>query len=192
MRSPVNDRDNVDQEPPNPPVDSFEGKQVGLVDNGKKASAPVLDIVEERLREAYEDVEISRYAVEELNMLKDDDELRRIREWAARDTDVCIGAIGDCGSCTKFLARAVDAVEASGTPAVGLVVEGFELDYEMNAEDLGRELRYTVIPVRSETTDRDRIWEEITADVLRTIVGEVTSSAPSDASAGTDASTATE
>jgi hypothetical protein len=112
--------------------------------------------------------------VPELNVLKDEAVLEEIGEWAAAETDVCIGAVGDCGSCTKFLAREVEPIEARGVPAIGLVVEGFELDWETNSRDLGRKLRYVTVPVRSETTDVERLRREMPPEEIETIEADLT------------------
>lgn len=155
-------------------VDDLTGKRVGLLGNGKQAAEPVLNVVDRRLRERYDDVEVDYYLVEELNMLKDDDELARIEAWAREGIDVGITAIGDCGSCTKFLAWGTDAIEEGGVPAVGLLDEGFVLDWQTNAIEWGRPLRYETIPVRSEVVDYERIDGEMTMEVIDAIVDELT------------------
>jgi len=171
---PTASAEDTEQKPLAERIDSLDGKRIGLVGNGKQAAEPVLNVVEERLREQYDDVSIEYYLVEELNMLKDDSVLEDIGEWSADTVDVAITAMGDCGSCTKFLAWATDSIEANGVPAVGLVEEGFVMDWKSNSIERGRSLRFQVIPVRCEVTDRDRIRGDITGDVLADIADELT------------------
>lgn len=174
LLDPTASAESTTQEPLAPRVDTLAGKRIGLVGNGKQAAEPVLNIVEECLRDRYEDCTIEYYLVDELNMLKDEAVQADISAWAAETVDLAITAIGDCGSCTKFLVWATDAVEQENIPAVGLVDEGFVMDWKSNAIERGRPLRYQVIPVRCEITDRDRIRASMTMDVMAEIEEELT------------------
>jgi len=171
--TPGADTNDVEQKPLVPRVDTLAGKTIGLYDNGKPAAEPLLTAVQEKLQERYPDATFSWYHVEHLNQIKNDDEQAQVLEWA-EDVDTAIGAIGDCGSCTKFLAWGVELIEDAGTPGVGLIDEGFELDYQSNAIERGRALRYKKTPVRCETTDLDRIREEVSEDVMDGIEAELT------------------
>lgn len=158
-----------------PRIDSLDGKHIGLYDNAKLAAQPVLEVLRERLDEQYTDVTFSYYSMEHLNFAKDDDKLDQVREWArAEDLDASIAAIGDCGSCTKFLSWGVAAIEDADVPAVGLVDRGFELDYQTNAIERNWPLRYNTEAVRAEVRDKDRIAERLTPDVLQSIEDELT------------------
>lgn len=174
MYDPVADSEETERKAIAPRLDDVEGAHVGLFDNGKPAAEPLLDVVEERLAEAYPTVTVDRYAVAHLNRIKNEGEMADIEAWADEGLDACIGAIGDCGSCTKYLVYAIEAVERSGTPGVGVVDEGFTLDWDTNARDFGREMRYATLPAISEVIDRDRFRELITVDVLEGILEEVT------------------
>lgn len=158
-----------------PRIDSLEGKTIGLYDNGKVTGEPVLDVVEERLSERYPDATFERYALGKnaINEAKDPDVLAAITDWAAA-MDACIGAYGDCGSCTKFLAWGIQAIEEANTPAVGLIDSGFEFDYQSNSIERGWPLRYTILPVRSETPDIARVRERMTAAAIDAIEDELT------------------
>ncbi len=171
---PTASAEETEQAPLAPRIDSLEGKTVGLVGNGKQAAEPVLNVVEELLTERYDDIDIEYYLLDELNQLKDDAVQADITTWADETVDLAITAIGDCGSCTKFLVWATDAVEAAGPPAVGLVDEGFVMDWKSNAIERGRPLRYQVIPIRCEITDRDRIREDMSMEILEEIADELT------------------
>lgn len=171
--TPESDTDNTEQKPLVPRVGSLAGKHIGLYDNGKPAAVPLLTAVQEKLAQRYPDVTFDWYHVEHLNQIKNDDEQAQVTEWA-NNIDVGIGAIGDCGSCTKFLAWGVELIEEVETPGVGLIDEGFELDYQSNAIERGRPLRYKKTPVRCETTDLERVRGEITDDVIDGIEDELT------------------
>ncbi|MFT4881974.1 MAG: hypothetical protein ACI9CA_000588 [Natronomonas sp.] len=173
MYDPVADSEQTDRNPIASRLETVEGARVGLFDNGKPAAAPLLDVVEERLAEAYPGVTVDRYAVAHLNRIKNEEEMAAIEAWA-EDLDACIGAIGDCGSCTKYLVYGTEAVERAGTPGVGLIDEGFALDWETNARDFGRRLRNVTLPAVAEVLDRDRFREEVTVDVLEDILAELT------------------
>ena len=170
--TPSAEEEEVEQQPLSPRLDSLEEATIGLYDNGKSAGEPLLTAVQENLAERYPDATFEWYHVEHLNLIKEDDVQADVEEWAA-DLDVGIGAIGDCGSCTKFLAWGIELIESAGTPAVGLLDEGFELDYQSNAIERGRALRYTKTPVRCETTDLERIREEVSEEIVDAIVDEL-------------------
>jgi len=174
MHDPVADTDETDRKPIAPRLDHVEGAHIGLFDNGKPAAEPLLDVVEERLTAEYPSVTTERYAVDHLNRIKSDDEMAAIEAWADESLDACIGAIGDCGSCTKYLVYGIEAVERSGTPGVGLVDEGFTLDWDTNARDFGRSMRYHTLSAVAEVLDRDRFREQLTADVLDEMLAGLT------------------
>lgn len=174
MYDPVADSESTERQPIASRVGDLTGKHVGLFNNGKPAAEPLLAVVEELLREEYPDVTVERYAVDHLNRIKNEGELESIETWAAEEIDACIGAIGDCGSCTKYLVYGINAVERGGTPAVGLIDEGFALDWKTNSRDFGRELRRYSLPAVAEVTDTDRMREHVTASDLEGIVDELT------------------
>ncbi|MFC6719841.1 hypothetical protein ACFQGT_18665 [Natrialbaceae archaeon GCM10025810] len=176
MFDPVAKAEDVGRKPISSRLKSLENARIGLFNNGKPTAEPALAVISERLQDRYPDVEIVTYTVEHLNRLKNDDELDRIKSWANTETDACIGAIGDCGSCTKFLVYGVNAIEQSETPAVGLIDSGFALDWESNSRDLGRPLRQHSIPEVSEVTDIERVREQITDEDVDELVAQLTAS----------------
>jgi len=157
-----------------PRVDGLEGKRIGLYDNGKMAAEPVLRVLRGKLEERYPDATISTHAKEAKHVVQDPEELAAVSEWAAAELDVCIGAIGDCGSCTKFLTWGLQAVEEAGVPSVGLVDEGFVLDWQSNAIERGHPLRYEDTAVRSEIRDEALIAERLTPEAIASIEDELT------------------
>lgn len=174
LLNPISDAEESERKALSPRVDTVEGKRIGLLSNGKPAAGPILSVVEERLSERHPDAEFEQYSVPEFNMLKDTETLEEIQAWASEtDLDVAISAMGDCGSCTKFLAWGTEYVEKAGVPAVGLIDEGFEMDWKSNAIEKGRPLRYNKIPVRCEVTDIERIRSDLTDDAMDEIVDEL-------------------
>jgi len=171
--TPSSADDDIERKPLNERVESLEGKRIGLYDNGKPAAEPLLTAVEEKLAARYPDATFEWYHVPFLNDIKDAEVQEDVTEWAG-NVDVGIGAIGDCGSCTKFLTWGIEFIEDAGTPGVGLIDEGFELDYQSNSIERGRPLRYKKTPVRCETTDLERVREEVTEAVVDGIVDELT------------------
>jgi len=158
-----------------PRVDGLHGKRIGLYDNGKMAAEPVLEVLEGKLRDRYENITISRHAKETKHDVEDPEKLAAVSEWAnEEELDACIGAIGDCGSCTKLLTWGMAAVEEVGVPTVGLIDEGFELDWQSNAIERGWPLRYEKTAVRSEVRDHELIAERMTPDALAAIEDELT------------------
>ena len=158
-----------------PRVDGLDGKRIGLYDNGKMAAEPVLAVLEEKLLDRYTDVEISRHVKETKHDVEDPEKLAAVGDWAREaELDVCIGAIGDCGSCTKFLTWGMQAVEEAGVPTVGLVDEGFVLDWQSNAVERGYPLRYEDTAVRSEIRDHELIARRMTPEAMDAIEDELT------------------
>jgi hypothetical protein len=166
--------------------DDLDGARVGLVANGKPAAKPVLSVLADRLRERHDGLTASMESVSELNLLKDADRRDSLATWAAAETDVCLTAFGDCGSCTKFLTWLTNDIEAAGVPAVGLIDQGFTGDWESNSIERGRELRYVPLGVRSEVTDRERIETAITAEEVAAVETLLTSEPERNAGEGGD------
>ena len=151
-----------------PRVDELNGKRIGLYDNGKMAAEPVLEVLHGKLETQYPDSTFATHAKEVKQDVQDPEKLAAVTKWAREEElDVCIGAIGDCGSCTKFLTWGMQAVEEAGVPTVGLVDEGFELDWQTNAIERGW-------PLRSEVRDHDLIAERLTPETLDAIEDELT------------------
>lgn len=157
-----------------PRVDGLDGLRIGLYDNGKMAAEPVLHVLRGKLADRYEDVTFATFALQAKHEIHDHENQVRVREWARSGLDVCIGAIGDCGSCTKYLTWGIQILEEEGVPSVGLVDAGFELDWQTNAVERGMPLRYTTTAVRSEVRDHEQIASRLTPGALDDIEAELT------------------
>ena len=174
IHDPTSTTDTTNLSSLSPRVDTLEGKRIGLYDNGKMAAEPVLEVLERKLRDRYTDISIEKHAMETKNDVRDPEKLAAVGTWASEEIDVCIGAIGDCGSCTKYLTWGIQRIEEEGVPAVGLIDEGFELDWQSNAIERGMPLRYNKTAVRSEIRDPDQIEERLTPEALDAIEDELT------------------
>lgn len=163
-------KDSIEGKSLTPRVDTLDGKTIGLFRNIKRAAEPVSDVVAEKLSEEHPTSEFTKLT----SPARSDEDLAKIAEWASGEPDVVIITIGDCGGCTRSVVRATNAIEEAGMPAVGIVAEGFELTFETNAADQGRELRYQALPIRSEMTDRDAIRECLTEDSIDGIRKQLT------------------
>lgn len=173
MLDPIADSEETPSRPLSPRPKTLDDLRIGLCTNGKKAAEPTLQVVEHSLRDRHPGLEFDYYRVPELNLLKEDTEVDAIREWAREETDACFTAIGDCGSCTNFLTWVTETIEATDTPAVGLVAEGFELDWVSNVRDLDRPIRHVEVPVRPERVDTEKIRKAMSEETIREIEEEM-------------------
>ncbi|MFC6723712.1 hypothetical protein ACFQE1_04800 [Halobium palmae] len=174
LLDPQRSAESKERHPISARVDTLEEKHVGFYDNGKPAAEPVLEVIKQRLDERYDDITFSHFALDYLNQSKDPEKMKAVEEWASNGPDVCIGAMGDCGSCTKFLVWGIEAAERAGVPSVGILDEAFVNDWKSNAIERGWPLRYQTVPVRSEVTNVERIEGDLTPDVIDDIEGELT------------------
>ena len=169
MRDPTAKSERSEMKPLVPRIDEFEGKKIGFHINTKEAAEPTAQVIEEKMSEKHPSVTFSHCTVP----ARDDEALDQIEEWAEQ-LDACIATVGDCGGCTRAVVRAANAIEASGTPAVGLMAEGFEMSWETNAVDQQRYLRSQTLPIRSETTDLELLQDQISAKTVQGIEAALT------------------
>lgn len=151
-------------------VKALDSLRVGFYNNAKPAAEPVTDVLQSLFVDRYPDATFERFHIP----ARDEASLNEIGKWAASETDVCLAVIGDCGGCTRAIARATNAIETAGVPAVGLVAEEFNLSFETNARSEGRQLRYQEVPIRSETTDIELIRENVNDTLLDSIEAALT------------------
>lgn len=170
---PIADTETREQSSLSPRIDGFDGKRIGLLSNAKQTAKPLLMTVKSVIEEEYDNVSFDFYEVDALDDLKDKEVQSDIQEWA-QSLDAGITAMGDCGSCTKYLVWGTDSIEKAGTPGVGLLTDGFVLDWKSNSADRGRKIRYKVVPIRSEVSDRQRIEDKIDLSTIEDIESEHT------------------
>ena len=76
-----------------PRVSDLSGKKIGLFVNGKRASRPIMTVVEEKLKERFPTAEFS-YSTPYGNREVAGDPDAKLEEWV-REVDTVISAIGD-------------------------------------------------------------------------------------------------
>ncbi len=79
-----------------PRLDSLAGRKIGLLANAKRASKPILQVVERRLREKYPTSQISWYYTEfAVGPAEVDTENRAKYEDWLKGVDAVVAAVGD-------------------------------------------------------------------------------------------------
>lgn len=182
MYSPVADTPQVADKMLAEPIGDLSDKRLGLLWNARKSAKVYLEVVEERMKEKYPGLETTYYHVDTLIDLTRDDVLDDISRWAETETDACVTAMAECGSCTKFLTYGTNAIEETGTPAVGLVKSGFQYDWITNSKDHGRPLRFYLIDEGENLIDKDRIRDHMTREAIDDIEHQITSETARDVS----------
>ena len=147
-----------------PRAEGLEGRTVGLLDNNK----PGANVILQRLA----DVLCERGAA-------------RVESWrkslpsgpnpyvavAAREADIIISGVGDCGSCSSWSLRDAFEVELLGRPTVTLVSEPFEQLVHLEASSLGLpDLSIFTVPHPMATLSEDEL--HAIADRLADVVNE--------------------
>ena len=77
-----------------PRVGDLRGKRIGLVNNDKLASRPILDVVEAELRDRFEGVTFTRFGRNVSAEIAETPDRDRYREWV-KDVDTVVLAVGD-------------------------------------------------------------------------------------------------
>lgn len=88
----------VDPLPPRglqPRLKDLSGKKIGLFANFKRASRPMLAVVEKRLKERYPNIETSLFDSRGNNVLETETENKERFEAWAKGVDAVVGAVGD-------------------------------------------------------------------------------------------------
>ena len=78
-----------------PRADGLEGKKIGLFRNSKRAAAPIMKVVEKRLREKYPNAEFSEFANMRPNERIIDQDLKDEFEDWLKGVDAVIATFGD-------------------------------------------------------------------------------------------------
>ncbi len=80
----------------NPRLSSLAGKKIGLLANAKRASKPILQVVERKLKESYPDTQISWYATQFAVGPAEADTANKARyeDWL-KGMDAVVAAVGD-------------------------------------------------------------------------------------------------
>ena len=93
--SPWADADPIAPRGISPRLDSLEGKTIGLLRNSKRAAAPLMKVIERRLREKFPSVEFTEFANLKPNERLLDQDLKEDFEKWLKDVDAVIATFGD-------------------------------------------------------------------------------------------------
>ncbi|GAA4415751.1 UGSC family (seleno)protein [Georgenia halophila] len=136
-----------------PRPDSLDGLRVGLLENGKRNAAQILDAVGEVLvREHGAGVLVRRLKKQFAMPLPDE-----LLEDLVNECDVVVLGVGDCGSCSASAVADGIALETAGTPSAVICTEAFEATSTAMAElkgDPGYPFLLTGHPVANLTDEQ--------------------------------------
>ena len=93
--SPWADADPIAPRGISPRLDSLEGKKIGLLRNSKRAAAPLMKVIEKRVREKFPSVEFTEFANLKPNERLLDQDLKEDFEKWLKDVDAVIATFGD-------------------------------------------------------------------------------------------------
>ena len=93
--SPWADADPIAPRGISPRLDSLEGKKIGLLRNSKRAAAPLMKVIEKRVREKFPSVEFAEFANLKPNERLLDQDLKEDFEKWLKDVDAVIATFGD-------------------------------------------------------------------------------------------------
>ena len=158
---------------PAPRLATLDGKTVGLFINMKRASKPIMAEVRARLQERFPQARFSEFFHDENADIQHSIQRPRYEQWL-RGVDAVVAAVGDCGSCTKFVVLNTIFAEDRGKPATVLVNEGFYEDARVNAGYRGMPtLRIVAEKIPPETSVRAQIARGVD-EALPRIVADLT------------------
>ena len=93
--SPWADADPIPPRGITPRVESLEGKKIGLLRNSKRAAAPLMKVIERRLKEKFPTAEFTEFANLRPNeRLIDQDSKDEFEDWL-KEVDAVIATYGD-------------------------------------------------------------------------------------------------
>ena len=78
-----------------PRIDGLAGKRIGLFQNTKRAAAPILEVVERRLKEKFPTVEVTGFTNPKPNEVVIDQDIKEKFEDWLKGVDAVIAAFGD-------------------------------------------------------------------------------------------------
>jgi hypothetical protein len=177
--SPWGEIDPPTLRPITPRLTTLDGKTIGLFINMKPSAAPIMAVVEARLQERFPTARIVKFRHCDNNEVLASPQKNEFTQWL-KGVDAVIGAVGDCGSCTKFVALNSVAAEDAGKPTVTLCNTDFVRDAQVAASGRGLPgLRIIAEKVPCECTVDSQIeaginaaFDEITAALTRPLTAE--------------------
>lgn len=113
-----------------PRPDRLRGLRVGLLENGKRNAAAVLDAVGRVLAERHDAGSLVRRTKTQFAMPLPDDLVADL----SRDCDVVVIGVGDCGSCSASAVADGIRLEGIGLPTAVVCTDAFESTSRAMAE----------------------------------------------------------
>ena len=112
---------------------SLEGLRLGILDNSKWNANKLLRGASVALGKGIKFAAINYYVKESFSK----DAAPQLIEEIARENDIVLTAIGDCGSCCSSCIRDTIALERLGIPSVVIVTAEFVRETELTRQALG-------------------------------------------------------
>jgi hypothetical protein len=112
---------------------SLEGLRLGILDNSKWNANKLLRGASVALGKDIKFAGINYYVKESFSK----DAAPQLIEQIARENDIALTAIGDCGSCCSACIRDTIALERLGIPSVVIVTAEFVRETELTRQALG-------------------------------------------------------
>ena len=150
---------------------SRSGIRVGLVSNGFPDAETILTAIGDLLQDRLDSPEIRLIARDDPTVSADASDLAK-----ARECDVVVTALGQCGSCTSSATRDAAAIAKLGVPAAALVSYKF-LDLAQFVADSVRmpDVPRVALPHPVSGTgvaNIGRIAEQVVDDVISALAGQ--------------------
>lgn len=146
----------------------LEGLRLGILDNAKWNANKLLRGAATALGKEVAFSQVNYYVKASFSK----DAAPELIEEIARDNDIALTAIGDCGSCCSCCIRDAVALEALGVPAAAIVTAEFVHETELTLQALGMPDLVPVVvdhPVSSITAQEVAVRVAQIADPARAV-----------------------
>lgn len=118
-----------------PRVAALDGLRLAILDNSKWNANKILRTSLAQLAETYAFGKVNYYVKHSFSKDADVEQIDEI----ARDNDIVLTAIGDCGSCCSCCIRDSVALERRGLPSAAIITTEFEKETVLTRRALGME-----------------------------------------------------
>jgi hypothetical protein len=122
-----------DRTPVAPRKTRLEGLRLGILDNSKWNANKLLRCASAALSEDIKFAAVNYYVKQSFSK----DAAPELIEQIARENDIVLTAIGDCGSCCSCCIRDSVALEKLGIPAAAIITTEFVRETELTRRALG-------------------------------------------------------
>jgi hypothetical protein len=134
-----------------PRKSKLDGLRLGILDNSKWNANKLLRGASLALRESVKFAAVNYYVKHSFSK----DAASELIEQIARENDIVLTAIGDCGSCCSCCIRDAVALEALGLPSAAVITTEFVNETELTKQAIGMPALQPVVidhPVSSITS----------------------------------------